>query len=87
MNDEVKGKMISEFVELKSKMQSLVIANSKEIKKTKDIDKNIVKNTHIKKYVDVLFNKISIKHKMKRIQRTLHDKRYILDDKQLGLFS
>ena len=48
MNDEVKRKMISEFVELKSKMYSLVIANSKEIKKTKDIDKNIVKNTHKK---------------------------------------
>ena len=87
MNDEVKRKMISEFVELKSKMYSLVIANSKEIKKTKDIDKNIVKNTHKKEQVDVLFNKTLIKHKMKRIQRTLHDKRYILDDKQLGLFS
>ena len=43
MNDEVKGKMISEFVELKSKMYSLVIANSKEIKKQKTSIKILLK--------------------------------------------
>ena len=35
MKDEVKGKMISEFVGLKSKMYSLVVVGSEEIKKAK----------------------------------------------------
>ena len=33
MKDEVKGKVISEFVGLKSKMYSLVIVKNEEIKK------------------------------------------------------
>ena len=43
MKDEVKGKIISEFVELKSKMYSLVVVGSDEIKKTKGFNKDIVK--------------------------------------------
>ena len=35
MKDEVKGKMISEFVGCKSKMYSLVVVGSEEIKKAK----------------------------------------------------
>ena len=35
MKDEVKGKMISEFVGLKSKMYSLVVVGSEKIKKAK----------------------------------------------------
>ena len=33
MKDEVKGKMISEFVELKSKMYSLIAVDGEKIKK------------------------------------------------------
>ena len=43
MKDEVKGKIISEFVGLKSKMYSLVTANNEEIKKAKSVNKNVVK--------------------------------------------
>ena len=44
MKDEFKGKMIHEFVGLKSKMYSLVIVDNEEIKKAKEVNKNIVKN-------------------------------------------
>ena len=73
MKDEVKGKMISEFFGLKSKMYSLVIANDKEIKKAKGVSKNVVKKTYRHtEYVKVLFNKYFIRHNMKRIQSKLH---------------
>ena len=44
MKHEVKGKTISEFVELKSKMYSLVFVNNEEIKKARGVNKNVVKN-------------------------------------------
>ena len=81
MKDEFKGKTISEFVGLKSKIYSLNAINGEEVKKAKRVNKNAVKNT---------------RHKMRRIQRKLHrrgtynvrklslscfdDRRYILDD-------
>ena len=48
MKDEVKGKIISEFVGLKSKMYSLVLVNSGEIKKAKGVNKNVVRKIGIK---------------------------------------
>ena len=44
MKHEVKGKTISEFVGLKSKMYSLVFVNNEEIKKARGVNKNVVKN-------------------------------------------
>ena len=96
MKDEFKGEIISEFVGLKSKMYSLITADGEEVKKAEGVNKNFVKNITHKEHIDVLFNKKGIRHKMKRIQSTLHiigtydvskislscfaDKRYILDD-------
>ena len=96
MKDEVKGKIISEFVGLKSKMYSVVIVNNEEIKKAKGVKKNVVKNIRHKEYLDVLFDKYFVRHKMKSIQSKLHrigtsdvfkisfscfdDKKYILDE-------
>ena len=57
MKDEVKGKIISEFVGLKSKMYSLIVVGSEKFKKAKGVSKNVVENTRHKEYVDVLFNK------------------------------
>ena len=70
--------------------------DGKEIKKAKGVNKNVVKNTRHKEFVDVLINKYMIRLKMKRIQSKLHrigtydvckislfcfdDKKYILDD-------
>ena len=57
IKDEFEGETISEFVILKSKMYSLVTIDNEEIKKAKEVNKNVVKNTRRKRFVDVLFNK------------------------------
>ena len=96
MKNEFKGKVISEFVGLKSKMYSLIDANGEEVTKAKGVNKNVGKKIRHKELVDVLFNKKVIRHNMKRIQSKLHrigtydvcktslfcfdDKKYILDD-------
>ena len=91
MKDEFKGKLISEFVTLKSKMYSLISVDDEEVTKAKGVNKKI---KH-KEFVDALFNEKVIRHSMKRIQSKLHrigayvckislscfdDKRYVLDD-------
>ena len=72
MKDEVRGKIISEFVGLKSKMYSLVTVDSREITKAKGVNKNIAESIRHKKYADVLFGRGLVRHKMKRIQSKLH---------------
>ena len=64
MKDEIKGKIISEFVRLKSKMYSLIDVNDEEVTKAKGVNKKI---KH-KEFFDVFFNKKVIRHNMKRIQ-------------------
>ena len=68
MKDEFRGKIISEFVGLKSKMHSLISVDDKEVTKAKGVNKKI----RHKEFVDVLFNKKVIRHNMKRIQSKLH---------------
>ena len=96
MKDEVKGKIISEFVGLKSKMYSLIDVDGEGNKKAKGANKNVVKNIRHEEYLDVSFNEKLIRHKMRRIQNKLHrigtynvckiylscfdDKRYLLGD-------
>ena len=92
MKDEFKRVKITEFVELKCKMYSLISADEREVNKAKGVNKE-GKN---EEYVDVLFNRKVVGHNMKRIQSKLHeigiydvlnislsyfdDKRYVLDD-------
>ena len=66
--DEFKEKIISEFIRLKSKIYSLIAVGGKEIKNAKGVKKNVVQNINHKEYIDVLLNKIMIRHNMKRIQ-------------------
>ena len=68
MKDESKGKIISDFVGLKSKMYSLIDVYDEEVTKAKGVNKKI---KH-KEFVDVLFNKKMIRHNMKRIQSKFH---------------
>ena len=55
MKDEFEGRMISEFVGLKSKMYSLVDVDGEKNKKAKGVNKSVVKSIRHKKFVDVLF--------------------------------
>ena len=77
-------------------MYSLIDEDGEENKKPKGVNKNVPTNTRHKRFVDVLFKKKLIRHRMKRIQSKLHrigtfdvckislscfdDKRYILGD-------
>ena len=68
MNDEFNGVKISEFVGLKAKMYSLISDDNKEVNKAKGVNKKLRHNN----YIDVLFDKKAVRHKMKRIQSVLH---------------
>ena len=72
MKDEFSGKIISDFIELKSKMYSLIVADSEEVKKAKGVNKKIVKKIRHKEFADVLFNKRMIRHNVKTIQSKSH---------------
>ena len=63
--------MLRRSIPLKSKMYSLVAVDSGEIKKAKGVNKNVVKNIRHEEYINDLFNKKMIRHKMKRIQSKL----------------
>ena len=53
MKYELQGKIINEFVGLKSKMYSLISINDEEVTEAKGVNKKI---KH-KEFADVLFNK------------------------------
>ena len=73
-------------------MYSLIACNDKEVNKAKGVNKKLKYN----EYIDVLFGRKVVRHKMKRIQSKLHqistydlnkrslsyfdDKRYVLND-------
>ena len=89
MKDEFKGKIISEFVGLKSKIYSLIAEDGEEVKKAKGFNRTVVKNMRHEKYINVLLNKRMVRHKMKIIRSDSYgvckislscfdDKRYIL---------
>ena len=91
MKDEFNGNKIDEFIGLKSQIYSL-ISNNWKMNKAKGVSLML---KH-KEYVDALFNKKVLRHKMERILSEKHnigsyvlnkislscsdDKRYILDD-------
>ena len=69
MKDEFKGKIIREFVGLKSKMYSSISADDEEVSKAKRANKKV---KH-KEFVGVLFNRKVVKHNMKIIQSKFKD--------------
>ena len=92
MKDEMSGKVISEFVGLKSKMYLLVTVDEEEKVRAKGVNKKLRHD----EFYDALFDKKVISHNMKRIQAKKHrlgtydickvslscfdDKRYVLND-------
>ena len=92
MNDEYGGVIIDQFIGLKSKIHSIKKINGSECSTAKGV--NIA--TEFNEFKDVLFNKKTIRHKMKRIHTKKHrigpyqidkislscfdDKRFVLDD-------
>ena len=64
MKDEFEGKIIGEFVGLKSKMYSMKNIDGKESNTAKGV--NIA--TEFKEFKDTLFNKKIFRHKPRRIQ-------------------
>ena len=68
MKHESEGKIIGEFVGLKSKMYSMKNIDGKETNTTKGVDIT----TEFKEFKDILFNRKIMRHKMRRIQRKNH---------------
>ena len=71
MKDESEGKVIDEFVGLKSKMYSMKNIDGKETNTAKGV--NFA--TEFNEFKDTLFNKKVLKHKMRRIQSNKHKTR------------
>ena len=92
MKDVSEGKIIDEFVGLKSKMYSVKNIDGKQ----SNIAKGVNIATEFNELKDTLFNKKVVRHKMKRIQSKKHkietyeinkislscfgDKRFVLND-------
>ena len=68
MKDESEGKIIWQFVGLKSKVYSLKNIDGKESNTAKGVNTA----TEFNEFKDTLFNKKLIGHKMKRIQGKKH---------------
>ena len=92
MKEESEGKVIDKFVGLNSKMHSMKNIDGKETNTAKGV--SVV--TEVKKFINILFNKKIMMHKMRRIQAKNHkletyeinkislscfdDKRFVLND-------
>ena len=68
MKDVSKGKIIDEFVGLKSKMHSMKHIDGKKSNTAKGV--NIA--NEFNEFKDIFFNKKVVRHKMKRIQSKKH---------------
>ena len=83
MKDESEGKIIGEYVGLKSKMHSMKNIDGKESNTTKGV--NIV--TAFNEFKDMLFNKKIIRHNLRRIQGKKHKMgTYEIDKTSLSVF-
>ena len=92
MKDEMKGKVIAEFLGLRSKMYSIVTVDDERLVRAKGVNKKLEHS----EFVDVLFDKKVVRHCIKRILAKGHrlstynickvslscfdDRRYVLGD-------
>ena len=83
MKDVSEGKIVDEFVGLKSKMYSMENIDGKESNTAKGV--NIA--TEFNEFKDILFNKKIMRHKMRRIRAEKHKVRtYKIDKISLSVF-
>ena len=83
MKDEFEGKIVAEFVGLKSKMHSIKKIDGKECNTTKGVSVA----TEFSELKDVLFNKKIMMYKMRRIQSKKHKiETYETEKKSLSCF-
>ena len=68
MKDESEGKIIDEFIGLKSKMYSMKNTDGKEY----NTEKGVNITTEFNEFKDTLFSKKVLSHKMRRIQSKKH---------------
>lgn len=96
MKDENNGKIMKEFVGLRSKMYSIDVINGKKISKAKGVKRSVVNKFNILDYKNCLFNKSIIYRDMTVFRSKLHNiytqnlnkvalssldnKRFVLDD-------
>ena len=92
MKDEMSGRVIAEFVGLRSKMYSIVTVDDEKLVRAKEVNRELMHS----EFVDVLFDKKVVRHCMKRILAKgnkigmydickislscFDDKRYVLND-------
>ena len=73
MKDVSEGKIIDDFVQLKSKMYSIKNIDSNEYKLiVKNTTKGVNIATEFNEFKDTFLNKKVVRHKMKRIQSKKH---------------
>ena len=73
MKDVSEGKIIDDFIQLKSKMYSIKNIDSKEYKLiVKNTTKGVNIATEFNEFKDTFLNKKVVRHKMKRIQSKKH---------------
>ena len=85
MKDETAGVAVEEFVGLKPKSYSFLIDNNSEHKKSKGINKNVVKRISHSEYREVLLNQICLRHSLNLIWSKDHRTRNYEINKILSL--
>ena len=73
MKDECSGKIITEFVGLRSKMYSMRVEHKDYVKKVKGVKSNVVKNTiNFEHFKNCLFNNIEEMREQRKITSKFH---------------
>jgi len=82
MKDENNGKIMTEFVGLRSKMYAMTVQDGKTTKRAKGVQKAVVqKNLTVDMYKDVLVNQRILRAEVRAIRSKHHDVTTVLQNK------